>query len=195
MVKMSCGSILNKFIDTMVIKKDSYWIKRHPIITVIIGAILFFSIIGAFSSKNETEVSILTSSNSATDFCRTLIPDRINVEYWKNENNEEIWSWKNNETPMFNDGVSIPIPSLWFQKGWREGENVNYLYSSSYSAYEKQQISSDGTIGKEVSYRILFILDPNDNNSDGYKIKYFKCCKNEVGVSYCSPQNAQLQSR
>ncbi len=166
-------------------KQKKPWYKKWWAITLFI--IIGLAIIGNLFGGNNSSVPSSNSDikTSSGDFCHSILPERINLQYWKNENGDEIWSYYGskfgplvNQTPKYNDGTPIqPDVHLWFQKGRRTRENVNYLYLSRYLEYKKTSVSSDGTLGEEINYRIMIVLDPNDNTSKGYKIKYYKCCQ------------------
>ena len=181
-------------------KTKKSWYKRWWAIVLFI--IIGFAIIGSFSDNNS---STSIGSGSSKDFCKSLIPDRINLgTFWvqnaDGENVEQYWSNRDsygkllvNETYLWNDGNTIsadsygePISSLSFSKGRRTGENVNLLYqTTSYAVYVKQNIKEDGTIGEEIYYRIAMVLNPDDKTEEGYKVVQYKCCEG----SSCSIRN------
>ncbi len=73
------------------------------------------------------------------------------------------------------DGTKIPFPSGYCTYGYKEGENINYIYCNGL-IYHKIPIKDD-IVQKEKRYKINLILDSKDHNSEGYKILSAKCSK------------------
>lgn len=159
--------------------KQKGWFRRHWILTGIL-ILVVLGIIGGITSNSNKPAANSESTSPSEDFCRSIIPERINLLCHTTDN--EINTGRMtcikspNETYSWNDGTPI-TGTIWFEKGWRTGENVNYLYLASYLGYEKTPTNADGTIGEKISYRIMWILDPNDQNADGFKVKSYKCCQ------------------
>ena len=157
--------------------------KSDYILLLIILLIGIIFISGCVTQESPTTIDNNKGSTSE-DFCRSMIPERIKLQCntgdWADHSMEKGNSqcFSSNETKVtWNDGTSIG-GTIWFSQGERTGENVNYLYSSQYLSYEKTLISAEGTVGEKVSYRFMMVLDPNDQNAEGFKLKSYKCCKN-----------------
>ena len=170
------------------IKKS--WYKRWWAILLFI--IIGFAIIGNLFGNDSSNSSNPLGSSSTENFCKSLIPDRINLGTFYVENDGQYWANRDsygkllvNETYLWNDGTPIssdtygePISRLSFTKGKNAGQNANLLYQSpSYVVHVSQDIKDDGTIGEKISYRIAMVLDPDDKTGEGYKVVQYKCCK------------------
>ena len=103
-----------------------------------------------------------------------IIPDRMPEGLFNyncpimtnNANNCPVYTWA--------DGIAIDKLSLYCYNGKAEGENINYLYCS-YRSYYNKIIKPDGTIDKEINLRISLVIDTKDNASEGWKVVSYKC--------------------
>ena len=59
-------------------------------------------------------------------------------------------------------------------KGSLKGENINYFYCKDIEYY-KENINSNGDIGKATKLTISLIIDPKDKTDTGYKIIEYTC--------------------
>jgi hypothetical protein len=140
------------------------------------------------SEENNASISDEQESSSfmknivlSEDFCHSIILERTKLLCHTTDNEKNTGRMTCIRSPemeyQWSDGAPIK-GTIWFEQGWRTGENVNSLYSANYLEYEKIPISEDGTIGEKVSYRVMWILDPTDMTEEGFKVKLYKCCKN-----------------
>lgn len=187
------------------IKQKKSWYKRWwaIVLYVFIGLIILSNLFGqkgvSSNSNINTQSNMQINSQEQTnpkteetkittsrDFCRSIIPERINILCFNNTTNNEdntprtrCWADTSEATKYnsWNDGTPI-TRDIEFEQGWRTGENVKYLYTTNYLRYEKTPVGEDGTIGEKISYRVMLILDPNDQNAGGFKVKSYKCCQN-----------------
>ncbi len=134
------------------------------------------------AQKNTQQKTQETKTTTSGDFCHSIIPERIKLQcnvgpladHYKNTGRNTCTA---ESLPQYwMDGTEI-TGTIWFEDGWRQGENVNYYYPANYLSYEKTPIDSEGNVGEKISYRIMFILDPKDKTEEGYKVKSYKCCQ------------------
>ncbi|MDP2908407.1 MAG: hypothetical protein Q8N77_01235 [Nanoarchaeota archaeon] len=64
-----------------------------------------------------------------------------------------------------------------FERGKKEGENINYFYNSYDLYYTNQPINPDGTIGKKITLSIDLVINPSDETKEGFKVIQAKCRK------------------
>ena len=162
-------------------KQKMPWYKRWWAITlfIIIGLAIIGNLLGG--NKSSMPSSSSDTKTFSSDFCHSIIPEKIKLLCHTTDNEVNTGRMtciiSPNETYKWNDGTPI-TGTIWFEKGWRTGENVNNLYLASYLGYEEIPTSADGTIGEKISYRVMWTLDPNDEaNADGFKVKSYKCCQ------------------
>ncbi len=173
-------------------EKKKSWFKRHKILAGILGFIALLIIIGAFSDKggkdnSSNENSPFISVGDSGNCPKELVPARIKVdcsEYELCKDDDTIsgimCSCKYIETENYKwaDGTKMTkANNINFGKAREQGQNTNYLYSWSYAIYDTTSINADGTIEKQINYRMFLSINPNDKNSDGYKIVEYKCDK------------------
>ncbi len=158
------------------------WYKQWWVITLFV--IIGLSILGNLSGQNNSPDLSSHSANipASVDSCKSLIPERIKLQcnigpLADHYNNTGRNTCTAESLPQYwNDGTLI-TGTVWFEDGWRQGENINFFYPGQYLGYEKVPVDSEGNVGEKISYRIMFILDPKDKTSGGYKVKSYKCCQ------------------
>jgi len=170
------------------VKQKKSWYKRWWAITlfIFIGLVIVGNLFGEDNSSN-TSSSGSTNIISSGNCPKELIPERIKLncnDYEKCKNNQSATGVDcscysiETEDYRWTDGIAMTKGSNTnFRKATKSGENINYLYSWYYAIYEKTPVNPDGTIGKQINYRMFFAIDPNDNNTKGYKIVEYKCTK------------------
>jgi hypothetical protein len=163
---------------------------RKVFIGILVLAVLLFA--GCQSSSN-------TKIDPVDTFCRSIIPDRINLTNYVREDGTEVWSYVVPDLPRQNfswkDGTpmsAIDVPNLWFQRGYRTGQNVNLLYGNLLK-YEKTPISPEGVIGDMIEYHIMVILNFTNRTDEGFMVSSYKCCKNSPNGPDCVLSNVSFK--
>lgn len=134
-------------------------------ILIVIGIIVIFGYY-YFSLKS---LGVITTPK---DCPSEIIPQRINCNL--NERGSCTIGEGNWE-----DGTSIQSISG-FTKGYKEGENINYLYPSiegarSLPKYSRQDTGEDGIVKGKIDMGIYLILNLNDKTGEGYKVVESRC--------------------
>ncbi len=70
------------------------------------------------------------------------------------------------------DGRYINILSC--HQGYKEGENINYIYCDKVQ-YSNTPIDSEGNVGETIYLKINLVIDPIDKTDEGYKILSHTC--------------------
>ena len=97
-----------------------------------------------------------------------IVPDRILLRCGSDMCSSSVSEY------FWNDGTKMNGGDLFFWKGSREGDNVNYFYARDVY-YQKTPINSDGTIGKRIEFKVELAINPEDKTDEGYKIMDYKC--------------------
>lgn len=144
-------------------------LKTYIIIAVIIGLLYlgyfyFITHKGLFQNFQKVECPA------------EIIPERIDCNL-----NGNSCSFYLSEKQYWADEVELKWSfGSEFHKGYREGENVNYLYPDHKEKdyllkYERENIGKDGVVYEGIKYGIYLVLDSRDKTSKGYKIIESKC--------------------
>ena len=179
----------------MVKEKEINWFKQHPALSIFLGIVVLFILIGMFNGGNneakqednpnnynnyqqesQKQTQEIESSPYDSDCPKILIPERfeLNCSDLEREGFHECY-YKENETYSWGDGYEMDkVNNLNFRIGSFDGENANWLYSHSYNIYEEKEILKDGTI-RWNRYVVSFILDITNHNEQGYKTIKYRC--------------------
>mgnify|MGYP001566340199 CR=1 FL=1 len=186
-------------------KSKKPWHKRWwaIVLYIFIGLIILGNLFGQkdISSIDNSQEQAApkireTNTTSSKDFCRAIIPERIKLEccqgpiadHCRGTGRKNCVPGENSNFRKWTDGTPIK-GSIWFVEGWETGQNINYLYSSQYLGYEKTPIDTDGTVGEEISYKLMIVLDHNDRSDAGFKVKSYKCCQFVCDIQSTSYKN------
>ena len=154
------------------------WLFLFVVGSLIVSAILNPSTMTSIKNNVASIQPALASSNAK--ICPSnIIPERFAVSVSAGINSPPLvipGSITVNYYTSWEDGTAIEIDASRYHgdsllarechSGSSEGENVNYVYCDNL-LYNNNPVSSDGTIGEKISYRISLVLDSKDTNWNG----------------------------
>jgi hypothetical protein len=135
--------------------KKGYIIPLLIVIAIIVGILSFWAYF-----NNRTQISKSVNSDCPTG----IIPERLVMSCIPNSSWGCSLDWMTIAyLPKWADGTRIPMdtPGSKIYMGNQEGQNTHYVYLENL-VYAKTPISSNGTIGKEIKYKISLVLDTNN---------------------------------